>query len=166
MKKEIFSGREIGDIFSGGYCYYFAVMLKTAFNGGTVCRHRNYGHIVWQDEDGIAYDINGVFEDYAEGDLLDVETSLGDMLVDFKHNGAEYRAGSKMFHDWAEHYKMTDLCALSDIYRNMPPEEIDDNETVVSMGGVRDAAWSVCVRWRKQLHKAAGYTWLPLFFQG
>ena len=78
------------------------------------------------DDDGIAYDIGGVFYDYEDGDLLPVETSLGSMIVDFKHTGRTWRSGSKQFHDWAEHYGMTDIYAVSDIYRHMPKEEIDD----------------------------------------
>ena len=37
------------ELFVSGYCYYFAVMLKTAFNRGDICWHRNHGHIVWRD---------------------------------------------------------------------------------------------------------------------
>lgn len=118
------------EIFASGYCYYFAMMLKAAFNRGDICWHRNHGHIVWVDESGIAYDIGGVFYDYEDGDLLPVETSLADMIVDFKHNGETYSTGSKKFKDWTEHYHMTEIYAISDIYRNIPKGEVDDNKTV------------------------------------
>ena len=57
----------IEDLFSAGYCYYFALMLKDAF-GGAVMYSVDRGHIVWTDSrpDGfeIAYDIHGVYTDY------------------------------------------------------------------------------------------------------
>ena len=118
------------NLFASGFCYYFATMLKTAFNRGTVCWHRNHGHIVWVDDNNIAYDIGGVFYDYEIGDLLDVEHSLGRLLVGFKHNGGEYHSGNKRFKDWAEHYGMSEIYAVSDIYRNMPMDEIDDGYLV------------------------------------
>lgn len=71
-------------LFAAGYCYYFASMLKMAFNRGTVCWHKGFGHIVWLDEDNIAYDIGGVFYDYGEGDLVDV-SELGSDLKNFLH---------------------------------------------------------------------------------
>lgn len=55
----------VEDLFSNGYCYYFACMLKAAFDRGDVCWHNGYGHIVWVDTNDIAYDINGVFDDHA-----------------------------------------------------------------------------------------------------
>lgn len=72
----------IYQLFAAGYCYYFANMLKLAFNRGTVCWHKGFGHIVWVDTDGIAYEIGGIFFDYGEGDLVPVE-ELGDGLKDF-----------------------------------------------------------------------------------
>lgn len=118
------------ELFASGYCYYFAKILQEAFNRGEICWHRNYGHIVWMDTDGIAYDIGGVFTDYNDGDLLPVEKSLGDMIVVFKHTGEKFNCGDTKFHDWAEHYQMTELDAISDIYRNMPREQINDELSV------------------------------------
>lgn len=34
------------DVFLSGYCYYFAVMLKTAFGRGTVCQTYPSSHMV------------------------------------------------------------------------------------------------------------------------
>ena len=42
------SGEQIDHLFSAGYCYYFANMLKTAF-GGQLCWAQDRGHIVWAD---------------------------------------------------------------------------------------------------------------------
>ena len=39
----------IASLFTNGFCYYFAVILKDAFNRGEICWHKNYGHIVWRD---------------------------------------------------------------------------------------------------------------------
>jgi hypothetical protein len=38
-------GEAIEELFSSGYCYYFALMLKDAF-GGEICWHKNYSHIL------------------------------------------------------------------------------------------------------------------------
>ena len=74
----------IYDLFAAGYCYYFAVMLKTAFNRGEVVWHKGFGHIVWLDVDDIAYDIGGVFYDYGADDLVPL-TELGSDIEFFKH---------------------------------------------------------------------------------
>lgn len=54
----------ITHLFTAGYCYYFALMLQTAFQRGTICYAYYEGHIVWLDgtsqEKDIAYDIWGV----------------------------------------------------------------------------------------------------------
>lgn len=117
-------------LFSSGYCYYFAKLLQDAFNRGEICWHRNHSHIVWRDDDGIAYDIGGIFYDYNEGDLLPVNKSLGDMIVEFKHTGEIFDCGDQRFHDWAEFYMMTDYYAISDIYYRMPRDKVDDELTV------------------------------------
>ena len=54
------SAESIRSTFRAGYCYYFAHMLREAFNRGTVCWAAPYGHIVWVDTDGNSYDIEGV----------------------------------------------------------------------------------------------------------
>lgn len=124
------SDDSISNLFLNGYCYYFAVILKNAFHRGEICWHRNYGHIVWRDGNGIAYDAQGVFTEAADEDILPIESSLEDMVVDFMHNGEEYKSGSKEFSDWASHYDMTDVYAIGNIYRNMPKEEYDDSISV------------------------------------
>ena len=54
------SSKFINDEFMHGYCYYFAVILKDAFNRGNICYAYHLGRIVWVDTDGIPYDVNGV----------------------------------------------------------------------------------------------------------
>ena len=118
------------NLFENGYCYYFAVILKTAFNRGEICWHRNFGHIVWKDDDDTPYDINGPFYDYKEGDLLPVE-KLGGLLIDFMHNGKEYKCGSTILKDWIDsHYFKNDAEAISLIYQRIPKEELDDQISV------------------------------------
>ena len=51
----------IGKVFRNGYCYYFAIMLKEAFNRGEVCMTYDHKHVVWMDVDNVAYDIDGMF---------------------------------------------------------------------------------------------------------
>ena len=69
-------------LFTAGYCYYFAVMLKAAFDRGHICVAAPFGHIVWVDENDIAYDYNGVNVRYEC--LIPVE-ALGNGLEDFLH---------------------------------------------------------------------------------
>lgn len=80
-------GREIiRNLFRAGYCYYFACMLKDAFQRGTICYAYYEGHFVWLDGDNqekdIAYDIEGVNKDWEY--LIPVD-KIGDGIWDFKH---------------------------------------------------------------------------------
>lgn len=82
-----FQGEQvISKTFRSGYCYYFAHMLKHAFNRGIVCYAYYEGHFVWLDgddeDDDIAYDVNGVNKDWEH---LIPEDLLGDGILDFKH---------------------------------------------------------------------------------
>lgn len=120
----------IYDLFANGYCYYFANMLKLAFNRGEVCWHRNHGHIVWLDDNGIAYDAGGVFDEYDnENDLLPCNM-LGELLVDFKHNGKEYESSNSLISKWSETLNMSHCRAVSLIYKQIPENELDFNLTV------------------------------------
>lgn len=75
----------IADLFGNGYCYYFACMLQDAFRRGTVCWLLNHSHIVWVDTDGTAWDVNGVYDDYGEGELVPISDMLEDDLDLFRH---------------------------------------------------------------------------------
>lgn len=77
----------IYNLFTAGYCYYFAKMLEDAF-GGEVCWHKDYSHIVWRDENKICYDIGGIFYDCDEGDIVPI-SELGDELETFRHRTCE-----------------------------------------------------------------------------
>lgn len=52
----------IRSFFRAGYCYYFANLLKTAFGRGIICQAEPFGYMVWVDEDGCAYDVNGPYD--------------------------------------------------------------------------------------------------------
>lgn len=68
--------------FAAGYCYYFASMLKTAFNRGSLVFLYYLGHIGWEDTDGCVYDINGFNKTYE--DIVPI-SELGAGITDFKH---------------------------------------------------------------------------------
>lgn len=73
----------IRELFHCGYCYYFANMLKIAFGRGTVCLAYPFGHVVWLDTDGIAYDIEGVsISEYEK--LVDIDC-MEELKYDFMH---------------------------------------------------------------------------------
>lgn len=62
------------DVFTHGYCYYFAHMLKTAFSRGQVCFLLNTPHVIWKDQNGCAYDIHGELVG-ALGPMIDEESA-------------------------------------------------------------------------------------------
>lgn len=72
----------IRQVFASGYCFYFAHMLRLAFNRGKIVLAAPKGHIVWLDDDGCAYDIDGIFKDYYFE--IPVE-ALGDGIEDCMH---------------------------------------------------------------------------------
>lgn len=76
--------------FSAGYCYYFAVILKAAFNRGEICWCAPYGHFCWVDEDGIPYDIYGICVSEAEHYIP--YYFLGEALNDFLHTNKTFNA--------------------------------------------------------------------------
>lgn len=71
------------DVFSNGYCYYFSLTLKEAFNRGEICWLAPTPHIVWKDIDGIAYDINGTVE-LKDKTLIPINL-IGEYIKHFKH---------------------------------------------------------------------------------
>lgn len=83
--------KSIRNQFMIGYCYYFAQILKSAFNRGDVCLVVGDSHIVWLDTDGIAYDADGVFNKY-NGSMEDFynkslipENLISSYMKTFKH---------------------------------------------------------------------------------
>ena len=81
------------DIFTNGYCYYFAKMLEIAFPGGEVCLCYPKGHFVHSYEDK-AYDIWG--ENHLEETLkLIPAKEMGPLLGDFLWNGTEHNTSKE-----------------------------------------------------------------------
>ena len=111
----------ISHLFSSGYCYYFANMLKLAFGRGEVCWSVGRGHIVWVDENEIAYDIDGVYEDYEE--LRDV-SYLGTTLVDFMHNGKTWTSNDSAFIKHCKEKDVFELVEIANIWTSIPKQEL------------------------------------------
>lgn len=118
----------IEHIFGGGYCYYFAEMLRLAFGGGTVCWVQDRSHIVWLDgtdlETDTAYDINGVYKDYTR---LWPVSYLGDMIDDFKGSDPDpYIIIDPDFRNWCDFsIDMPVITAISIIWSIMPISTIE-----------------------------------------
>lgn len=74
-------------VFTAGYCFYFAHMLQVAFNRGRVVFAAPLSHIIWEDDNGCAYDFYGIFYDYAFG--IDLQNVLD--IEGFKHVHAPFR---------------------------------------------------------------------------
>ena len=80
-------------VFSRGFCYYFAIILKNAFNGrGEIYMTSDHRHVVWV-LDNVAYDINGAYHTYPRsanngnfynGDLIPI-AMLPNYMESFKH---------------------------------------------------------------------------------
>lgn len=120
------------NFFRAGYCYYFAVMLQTAFGGGTICHAEPLGHIVWVDANGCAYDIEGAYlpEEHDCRKLTDI-AFLGDLIYDFLHvPGKEFRSCYRDFHDWAEFMYLSDTEAVVSVYLKIPEDSIDYSNSV------------------------------------
>lgn len=90
-------------VFSNGYCYYFAHMLKLAFQRGEVCWCAPYGHFCWLDEDEVPYDIYGIC--ISEADYFIPEHYLGNAVADFLHNGCVYGATEQEIKNIIARYK-------------------------------------------------------------
>lgn len=71
------------ELFSSGYCYYFAMILKEAFGRGEVCWCAPYGHICWVDDNGHPYDIYGTCD--SECTYYIPVSYIKEGLADFKH---------------------------------------------------------------------------------
>lgn len=82
VQNAINRSENIIDLFSNGYCYYFAHMLQTAFQKGEVCWAAPFGHIIWQ-YNNIEYDIEGVYA--GEATMFIPELFIGNTIDDFKH---------------------------------------------------------------------------------
>lgn len=93
--------------FHSGYCYYFAVMLKEAFQRGQVCWCAPYGHMCWLDDNGVAYDIGGICD--SECEFYIPVSYINEGLSDFLHiPGKAFNASKEYISQAIEKYK-TDL---------------------------------------------------------
>lgn len=88
FKQHTNGGEEIlVNLFTTGYCWHFAHLLKTTFRGeGEVCWCAPYAHFVWVYKD-VPYDINGVT--LSEADYFIPEHYLCSTLLDFIHRPGE-----------------------------------------------------------------------------
>lgn len=77
------SCESIRSTFRAGYCYYFAIMLRAAFQRGKICHAYPFSHIVWLDDNDIPYDVEGVYFGEAEK-FVPIEL-LEDDIEGFKH---------------------------------------------------------------------------------
>lgn len=95
---------EIRKIFREVYSYYFAHILKLAFNRGEVCWAAPFSHIVWKDTNGIFYDIDGIYSGNAYYFIPDffIENAsnmkISKIVIDsFLNNGSNTNTSKKEF---------------------------------------------------------------------
>lgn len=77
----------IEKLFSSGFCYYFAIMLRDAFGGKIVQKFHDglYPHVFWMDENEVLYDIYGVYDDCNAKECVPIEEMDEESLAEFKH---------------------------------------------------------------------------------
>ena len=80
------------NLFMGEYCFYFASMLKAAFNRGEIYIAAPFGHVVWRDTDDRYYDINDEYIGVA--DTMIPVTDPFCAIKDFKHLGKNDHLGA------------------------------------------------------------------------
>ena len=98
------SEETIRRLFRAGYCYYFAIILKEAFNRGEICWCAPFGHICWVDVDGTPYDIEGVCD--SDCDYYIPVSYIEEGLDDFKHvPGKTFNASEEYINNAIERYK-------------------------------------------------------------
>lgn len=94
----------IRHLFRSGYCLHFAEMLKSTFQRGEVCWCAPFGHMVWMDEDGTPYDIEGI--NYSDCDYYIPINYIKEGLNDFRHiPGVEFNASQEYIDNAIEKYK-------------------------------------------------------------
>ena len=77
------AGKEtIISLFTNGYCWYFSHILQSAFQRGNVCYVYDEHHFVWVDDNGVKYDINGVYHSWRP---LIPEDELKDGVLEYMH---------------------------------------------------------------------------------
>lgn len=92
------------ELFSSGYCYYFAVLLKEAFGRGEVSWCAPYGHICWVDDNGHPYDIYGTCD--SESTYYIPVSYIKDGLADFKHiPGEAFDASEEYIQDAIQRFE-------------------------------------------------------------
>ena len=77
----------IEKLFSSGFCYYFAIMLRDAFGGKIVQKFHDdlYPHVFWMDENEVLYDIYGVYDDCNAKECVPIEEMDEESLAEFRH---------------------------------------------------------------------------------
>lgn len=88
-------------------------------------------YIVWVDDNGLAYDIEGPYipEDNECDRLTDI-SFLGEAIIDFMHVPGKYYHAPKKLHKWAKSQNMTDIYALTSLFRDIPKEKIDYQKNI------------------------------------
>lgn len=116
---------DLYDVFASGYCYYFAEMLNVAFNTGEVCWSAGRGHVVWVDENDIAYDISGVYHGF---DQLIPIGYLGELVNNFKHIRWEYQCDEVS--EWCRTNQVSPIQAVVCLWQCIPSSKLNYEGTV------------------------------------
>ena len=133
----LYDGRNQEDalrsFFRAGYCYHFARLLQDVFKRGTLCVTEPFGHIVWMDTNGLAYDIEGPYlpEEQECTALRDIK-HYGDLILDYIHHPGKTFRAPEFFSAWAEHRDMTDSEAVLAIWDEMPKDDLPEEYDIVT----------------------------------
>lgn len=83
-------------LFMNEYCFYFASMLKAAFERGEIYITDPFDHVVWRDTDNRYYDIDGEY--IGEAKVMIPVTDPFCHIEDFKHLGKNDNHGASKEH--------------------------------------------------------------------
>lgn len=110
--------------FASGYCYYFALILKDAFDGEMMWV-KGRGHIVWCDTDNhVCYDSWGVYQvDISRdgsGEPVTLEL-LGSDLESFRHRGHDFDVQNEI-KEYCNKNNITEDELTEKVCNSFPPE--------------------------------------------
>lgn len=110
------------NVFNDDYCYYFANMLKEAFERGGVYWAPYGDNIVWVDTNDVAYDIGGVYTGLNK--VFTIEY-LGRLVHNFKYTKTRYIPANDMLWNWCKENNVEPYQAVTALWQAMPEEYIE-----------------------------------------
>lgn len=107
------------NVFNDDYCYYFANMLKEAFERGGVYWSPYEDRIVWVDTNDVAYDVGGVCTGLTE--VIPIEY-LGRLVHNFRYIKTRYIPANEMLWNWCKENNVEPYQAVVALWKTLPKD--------------------------------------------